>query len=267
MLLLVNTTAHGQGQDTPLPPVPAPGATATPQDRPAPGELIRDLAHAFSPAESRVLKQQLRDLHDDTGVRVFVLTVNHLPGVNDASNHAPSTPAHPAPLASFTQTIFDRFIDHHPLLKYTDWNRGVIAVLAVGDSRARIAFGPHWNDSVRRHAATLALAYGGNDLRHGRHAAGLRSALNAAGALIRGDTPPPPPRSRGWLALWVTLAASATLAAISVFHRPTGRFTVALLRRALVTPAATFNAVTRSPNTPIIYPAPNQSPRGATSRW
>lgn len=264
LALLVADTARVSAE---LPPVPAPGDAADPMARPAPDEPLRDLAGVLSSAEFRTLRQSIRDLRDDTGVPVYALVLNHIPPAADG----PIAPvnADDASLARFLQRLFVRLGDRHPLLQDADWSAGVVLAIAPAARRARVSFGPGWNDAARRAAAGLAPAYAAPAFRRGHYARGLDQLLHATGALIRGEPLPPPPGALWRRVVWIGAAAVAGLAVLGFWHRPTGRRTLRLARALLGLPHAALNrAAGRSAAGPrVLYPPPPSDPAGATVRW
>lgn len=179
-----------------LPPLPAPGDVAGPLDRPGPDEAVRDLAGVLTAAQSRALRQKILALRDDTGVPVYVLVLDRIPPAESGTAALAD-----APLAGFLQRLFVRLGDRHPLLQDADWSAGVVLAVAPAARRARVGFGPGWNDQVRRTAAGLAPAYGAPAFRRGDYARGLDRLLDAAGALARRQPLPPRPGAAWWRVL------------------------------------------------------------------
>ncbi len=264
--ILVAGTARAQDADTApdsgaLPPVPAPGATAGALDRPAPDEVLRDLAGMLSPAQTRQLRKALHALRDDTGVPVYALVLDQIPPAQSGAAAAVG-----APLAGFLQRLFVRMSDRHPLLQDADWSTGVVLALAPAQRRARVGFGPGWNDQTRRLAADLAPTFGAPAFRRGRYAQGLNQLVEVTGVLIRGQALPPAPGALWWRVLWISGAAVVGLAGLGVWHRPTRHRTLSVVRTLLALPHAALNraAGRGADHAPRVYPLP---PAGASSRW
>ena len=217
---------------------------------PGPEEGLRDLAGVLTAAESRALRQKVRDLRDDTGVPVYVLLLDPIPPAASGTAAALN-----APLAGFLQRLFVRLGDRHPLLQDTDWSAGVVLAVAPAAKRARVGFGPGWNDQTRRVAGGLAAAYGAAAFRRGDYGRGLERLLDATGALVRGQPLPPRPGAFWWRSLWVLGGVAAALALAGVWHRPTGRRTLHGLRVLLALPHAALDlAAGRRPMPPPLYP-------------
>jgi|GEM_PF-3127264 len=260
-LLLLQPAAPACAAD--LPPVPAPGDVAGPMDRPGPDEAVRDLAGVLSPAESRALRRKIHALRDHAGVPVYALVLDHIPPA--ASGTAAASDA---PLAGFLQRLFVRLGDRHPLLQDADWSAGVVLAVAPNQRRARVGFGPAWNDQARRTAAGLAPAYGAPSFRRGDHAGGLDRLLEAAGALARGQPLPPRPDAAWWRALWIGGGAAAALALAAFWHRPTGRRATRVMHGLLALPHAALDRAAGRRAAPIpLYPPPPSGPAGASERW
>ncbi|MEM6458080.1 MAG: TPM domain-containing protein [Planctomycetota bacterium] len=180
--------------------------------RPADGEFVRDLAGLLTPGELRQVNQRCEQLLADTGVPVFVLSVERLSAYGDGD----------ASIETFARAVFERWGQEHPLVRGHEWRRGVLFVVALRDRQTRIELGREFSGGAGgydRQMRDVIDQFVLPSFRGGDYAAGVAGGVGGIDMVVRTQ---PLPRygvsRRAWF--W-----SAVAVGLSVFT------TVSLLRR------------------------------------
>lgn len=179
-------------------------ASAVP--RPADGEFVRDHAELLSPGQRRQVNQRCEQLLTDTGVPVFVLTVNGLAELGNAT----------LPIEALARDVFEDWGQEHPLVRGHDWGRGVLFVVAERDRQMRIELGRAFGGRYDADSRAILDDHVLPQFRSSDYSGGVTTGVGLIEAMVRGRPPPGRAVTVAQVASWIGLGALAVASVVSL---------------------------------------------------
>ncbi|MEM9881777.1 MAG: TPM domain-containing protein [Planctomycetota bacterium] len=182
--------------------------TAAAVPRPADGEFVRDRAELLSPGQRRQVNQRCEQLLTDTGVPVFVLTVNGLAELGDAA----------LPIEALARDVFERWGQEHLLVRRHDWKRGVLFVVAERDRQTRIELGRAFGGRYDAESRAILDDHVLPRFRSSDYAGGVTTGVGLIEAMVRGRPPPGRSVTVSQVGSWIGLGALAVASVVSLLR-------------------------------------------------